>query len=135
MKESIKNEKGWKPIPFSLKIIFVVFIFWSIGAVLNISNLYESGVPFLGMFVYGIVAGLIALFLDIIAPMTFIFALWNRKPWAVPFALSYITFFILNGTVALFTVREQLGLVQILVPSIANVIFFGVIYWKRSYFK
>ena len=84
---------------------------------------------------YGIVASLIALLLDIVAPMTFLFALWNRKSWAASFALSYITFFILNSAIAFFVVREQLGLKQILIPLVANVIFFIVIYWKRSFFK
>ena len=135
MKESIMKKTGWKPIPLPLKILFVVFSLWSIGTVLNLSNIYESGIPFLGVFVYGMVASFIAVLLDIVAPITFLFALWNRKSWAASFALSYIAFFIINGTVAFFTVRNQLGLPQILIPTIANVIFFVVIYQKRSYFK
>ena len=129
------KEKGWKPIPLSLKILFVLFVLWAIGSVLAISTRYESGLPFLGAFVYGIVAGLIVLLLDIVAPITFLFALWNRKSWAASFALSYIAVFILNSAVAFFTVREQLGLMQILIPTIANIIFFIVIYRTRSYFK
>ena len=128
-------EKGWKPIPLSLKILFVLFVLWSIGSVLNISTRYELGLPFLGVFVYGIVASLIVLLLDVVAPITFLFALWNRKSWAASFALSYIAVFILNSAVAFFTVREQLGLMQILIPTIANIIFFIVIYRTRSYFK
>ena len=135
MKESMEIEKGWKPIPLSLKILFVVFVLWTIGSVLNISTRYESGLPFFGVFVYGISASLIVLLLDVVAPITFLFALWNRKSWAVSFALSYIVVFMLNTIVALFTVREQLGLPQILIPLIANVIFFIVIYRTRSYSK
>ena len=129
------KEKGWKPIPLSLKIIFVVFVFWSIGSVLSISTRYKSGLPFLGVFVYGLVAGIIVMLLDIAAPITFLFALWNRKSWAAPFALFYISFFILNSIIAFFTFREQLGLMQIFIPTIANIIFFVVIYTSRSYFK
>ena len=129
------KETGWKPIPLSLKILFVVFVLWTIGSILAISTRYVSGLPFLGVFVYGIVAILIVLLLDIAAPITFLFALWNRKSWAASFALSYIAFFILNSTIAFFTFREQLGLMQILIPTIANVIFFIVIYKTRSYFK
>ena len=135
MNESMGLEKGWKPIPLSLKILFVVFILWTIGSVLGISTRYESGFSFFGAFVYGIVASLIVLLLNVVAPITFLFALWNRKSWAATFALSYIAVFILNSTVALFTVREQLGLIQILIPTIANVIFFIVIYRTRSYLK
>ncbi|WP_142784123.1 hypothetical protein [Changchengzhania lutea] len=131
----MNKQTGWKPIPLALKILFVVFILWSIGAVLNLPNLFESGLPLFGIFVHGIVASLIVLFLDIIGPIIFLFGLWNRKPWAPVWAFFYIGFFILNNTVAFFTVREQLGLVQILIPIVASVIFIIVIYTKRSYFK
>ena len=129
------RKKGWKPIPLSLKILFVIFILWSVGSVLNAPNLYESGLPLFGVFVHGVTAILVVLLLDIVGPMTFLYALWNRKSWATVWALSYISVFILNSTVAFFTVREQLGLMQILIPTIASVIFFIVIYKKRSYFN
>ena len=135
MKESMEKEKGWKPIPLSLKILFFVFIFWTVGSILNAPNLYTSGLPLFGVFVYGITASIVVLLLDIVGPMTFLYALWNRKSWAAVWALSYISLFILNSAIAFFTVREQLGLVQILIPTIASVIFFIVIYNQRSYFK
>ena len=130
----MKKEIGWKPIPLSLKIIFVVFVLWSIGSVLGISTRFELGLPFFGVFVYGIIAVLIVLLLDIVAPLTFLFALWNKKSWAVRFALSYIVIFILNSVVANFTVRDQLGLLPILIPLIAKIIFLIVIYKTRNYF-
>jgi len=130
----MEKPTGWKPIPLSLKILFVVFILWSIGSVLNMPNLYESGAPLFGVFVYGISAITLALLLDIVGPMTFLYALWKRKSWATVWAFSYISVFILNSIVALFTVREQLGLPQILVPTIASIIFLITIYFSRSYF-
>jgi len=130
-----QKRTGWKPIPLPLKILSVIFILWSIGAVLNIPNLYESGLPLLGVFVHGIVAVLIIVLLDIIGPIIFLFALWYRKPWAVLWAFCYIGFFILNSIIAFFAVREQLGLIQILIPTIISTIFIIVIYTKRSYFK
>ncbi|TFB10165.1 hypothetical protein E3V55_06455 [Candidatus Marinimicrobia bacterium MT.SAG.3] len=135
MNENNRTEKGWKPIPLSLKILFVVFVLWAIGSVFAISERSESGLPFFGMYLYGSYASLIVLLLDVMAPLTFLFALWNRKSWGVSFALTYIAVFILNGVVAYFTVREQLGIPQILIPSIVNVIFLLVIYKTRSYTK
>ncbi len=135
LKESASKEKGWKPIPLPLKILFVVFILWLVGSVMNLPNLFENGLPLFGKFVYGMTAALIVLLLDIIGPVTFLFALWNRKSWAPIWAFAYIGIFILNNTVALFTVREELGLPQILVPAIASFIFLAVIFWKRNYFK
>ena len=130
----MEKQTGWKPIPLSLKILFFVFIFWTVGAIVNTPNLYTNGLPLFGVFVYGATAIMVVLLLDIIGPMTFLYALWNRKSWATVWALSYISVFILNSVVALFTVREQLGLPQILIPMIASVIFFITIYLSKSYF-
>lgn len=134
MEITAANDKGWKPIPLPLKILFVVFILWLVGSVMNLPNLIENGLPLFGNFVYGMSAALIVLLLDIIGPVIFLFALWNRKSWAVKWAFAYIGIFILNNTVALFTVSAELGLPQILVPTIAGLIFLAVIFWKRNYF-
>lgn len=135
MEEAVAKEKGWKPIPLPLKILFVVFVLWSTGAVLNLPNLFENGLPLFGNFVYGITAALIAALLDIIGPVTFLFALWNRKSWAAKWAFSYIGIFILNNTIAFYTVSKELGAAQILIPTIASIVFIAVIYWKRNYFE
>jgi len=128
-------EQGWKPIPVSLKILFGVFIFWVFGSIMGISMRYESGLPFFGIYVYGVIAGLVVVLLDIAAPLTFLFGLWTRKSWAPAFAFTYISIFILNGVVAFFIFREQLGLIQIIIPTILNMVFLGVIYGSRNYFK
>ena len=135
MNESVGIEKGWKPIPLSLKILFVLLVLWVIGSVMAISERSVSGLPFFGMYLYGNSAGLIVLLLDIVGPLTFLFALWNRKAWGPTFAFSYIGIFILNGIVAFYTFREQLGIPQILIPTFVNVIYFAVIYKTRGYFK
>ena len=130
----MKKQTGWKPIPLPLKILFVLFVLWSIGSVFAIPARHESGLPLLGVFVYGFAAGLIVSLLDIVGPITFLFALWNRKSWGASFALSYIAVFILNSTVAFFTVKEQLGLIPILIPLLFNLGFFIFIYRSRWYF-
>jgi len=135
MKIPMETGQGWKPIPLSLKILFGVFIFWTFGSIMGLSMRYESGLPFFGVYVYGIIAGLIVVLLDIAAPLTFLFALWTRKSWGAAFAFVYITIFILNGIVALFMFREQLGLMQILIPTIVNIVFLGMIYRSRKYFE
>ncbi|MCG8405975.1 MAG: hypothetical protein MI923_12335 [Phycisphaerales bacterium] len=101
---------------------------------MNLPNLLESGLPLFGTFVYGMTAGFVVILLDIIGPMIFLFALWNRKSWGPIWAFTYIGIFILNSIVALFTLREELGLLQILIPTIVGIIFVTVIYLKRNYF-
>ena len=129
------KKTGWKPIPLSLKTLFVIFILWAIGTVFAIPMRYESGIPFFGLWLSGIVAAVIVLLLDIVGPFTFLYALWNRKSWGPSIAYVYISIFILNSVVAIFTVREQLGLMSILMPALFNAVFLLVIYMKRDYFK
>jgi len=134
MEDSANKETGWKPIPMALKVLFIVLVLWSFGAVMNLPNLLNTGLPLFGVFVDGMPAFLVVLLLDFIGPLTFLYALWNRKEWAAKWAYSYIGIFILNSVIAFFTVRDQLGVAQILVPTLASAIFVAVIYWKRHYF-
>jgi len=134
MNEVSRSQKGWKPLPPALKILSVVMILWTVGSAMNLANLIENGLPLLGRFVHGLSAFLVVLLLDFIGPAVFLYALWNRKPWGPQWAFFYIGLFIINGLVALLTVRGELGLAQILVPNLVCVAFLAVIFWKRDYF-
>ncbi len=134
MKEFMGNGKGWKPIPLSLKILTGVFIFWSVMTLFTIKFAYDVGYPLFGIIFDGILGFIIAFLLVFLAPLIFIYALWNRYSWGAKFALAYIGFFVINNIIALVLLQEQIGLPQILLPLIANIIFFIVIYKKRSYF-
>ena len=125
---------GWKPIPLVLKILSVFMALWAIGSVMNLPNLMANGLPFFGTFIFGTVALCVVLFFDFIGPAIFLFALWTRKHWGPKWATFYIGLFVLNGIVALVTVKAELGLAQILIPNVISLIFLAVIYWKRDYF-
>ena len=133
--EELKRKTGWKPIPLSLKILFVVLILWVIGSLFAIQQRYELGLPLFGLYVYGISASLTVIILDVLAPIIFLFGLWTRKSWAALVAYAYMTIFLINGIIALFTFTEQLGLIQILIPNLAELIFLIVVYSKRKYFR
>jgi FtsH-binding integral membrane protein len=120
--------------PPSLKILFVVLVFWTIGSVLALPGRYELRLPFFGLWLSGIAASLIVILLDIITPATFLCAVWKRKSWAQSLAFYYRGIFILNSIVALFTVQEKLGLMSILMPALFSLGFAVVIYRKRKYF-
>jgi hypothetical protein len=126
---------GWQPVPLPLKILSIVFLLWAIGAVLNLPNLVSNGMPVMGVFIYGPTAAVLPILLDFVGPGVFLFALWHRKTWAPIWALSYIGLFIVNNLVALFTLREVLGLPAILGPTAVAVVFLVVIYWQRDYFR
>jgi hypothetical protein len=127
------KETGWKPIPLSLKIVSVFLILWILGSLLAISGRYQEGLPLLGVWVSGLLAATIVFLLDIVGPVTFLYALWNRKSWGLPIAYGYLGIFVINHIVALFIFKEQLGLMPILIPSLVNLVFLIVIYKKRDY--
>jgi hypothetical protein len=135
MKEPMEKGKGWKPIPLSLKILAAVFIFWSAMTLVTIKFAFNVGYPVFGIMFDGVLGLVIAFLLVFLAPLIFVYALWNRYSWGAKFALTYIGFFIVNNAVTLALLQEQFGLPQILFPLIANIIFFIVIYRTRSYFK
>ena len=135
MKEPMEKGKGWKPIPLSLKILAAVFIFWSAMTLIIIKFALNVGYPIFGIMFDGVLGLVIAFLLVFLAPLMFVYALWNRYRWGAKFALTYIGFFIINNIFALTLLQERIGLPQILFPLITNIIFFIIIYRKRSYFK
>lgn len=135
MNDTTARATGWKPIPLTLKILSVLMALWAVGAVMNLPNLMDGGLPLFGVFVGGTVALLVVLVLDILGPLLFLYALWTRKSWGPNWAALYMGIFILNSVVAFFTVRAELGLPQILVPTVATLLFLAVIRSKQDYFS
>jgi hypothetical protein len=97
MKEFIGKDKGWKPIPLSLKILAGFFIFWSVMTLFTIKFAYDIGYPILGIMFDGIIGFIIAFLLVFLAPLIFVYALWNRYSWGAKYAMMYISFFIINN--------------------------------------
>ena len=126
---------GWKQIPLTLKVLFVLLGLWALGSIMAIPMRFEQGLPFFGLWLSGVTAVLILLILDLIAPLAFLFAVWTKKSWGPNLAYAYMSIFILNSIVAIFTVREQLGLMPILIPALVTGIFLAAIYNSRNYFE
>ena len=138
MRDALENKparsSGCKPIPLPLKILSGVFVLWVVGAAMNLSGLMANGLPLFGKFVFGVAVLPLVIYVDVIGPLVFLFALWTRKSWGVKWAFAYNGLFILNNMIAFFVLRDVLGLPQILVPTFVSVLFLGVIFWKRAYF-
>ena len=127
--------KGWKPIPISLKIIFVLFILWIFGSIMSISMRYELGLPFFGNYISGFIAALIVFLLDILGPILFLYGLWNRKSWTNMIAYIFISIFVLNSVFALIYFRELLGIMPIVIPALVYSVFMIIINLNKNYFE
>ena len=128
------KETGWKPLSLSLKILFVVLVLWLIGSLFALPTRISDGLPFFGVYVYGVFAVIIVLVLDIVGPIAFLYALWNRLSWGPKVAFAYMGAFVLSSVAALITVRDQIGFMPIFAPMLFTLGFMAIIYYSRPYF-
>ncbi len=124
-----------KNIPLSLKILSGVLVFWSVMTLLTIKFAYDIGYQLFGIVFNGFTGFAVAFVLVFLAPLVFVYSVWKKLPWGASFGLIYSGFFVINNLLALIFVKDTFGLPQIVVPMIANVIFFLVIYNNKNYFK
>jgi len=125
---------GWKPIPISLKILSVVLLLWTLMTIGVLIKMPDREIAFFGLLLKGTSASIIVLLLDVISPLLFLYALWNKLKWGAKFGLLYNGIFILNSIVALFTYFDVFGN-GIYFPLGASAVFFLVILSKRKYFS
>ena len=127
--------KAFQAIPLSLKILSGILMVWSLMTLITIQFAFEVGYPLLGVLFNGVVGFAIAFLLVFLAPLIFVYSLWKRYFWGANFGLIYTGFFAFNNLLALIFMKDVFGLSQIVVPMIANLIFFCVIYYNKNYFR
>lgn len=126
--------KGWKPLPISLKVLFVVLLLWVMMTIAVLISMPEREIAFFGMLLKGMPATAVVLLLDIISPLLFLYTAWRRIKWGAMFGMLYNGIFIINNLVALFLFAEVFGN-GIYFPLVASIIFFSVIFKERKYFS
>lgn len=124
---------GWKSLPLSLKILFIVLLLWAGMSVSVLVMMPKREIAFFGLMLRGTGAAIVVLLLDFISPLLFLYAMWRRLKWGANFGMLYNGIFILNSIVALFTFRAEFGN-AIYFPLISSTIFFYIIYRERKYF-
>lgn len=149
------KEKGWKPLPTSLKILFVLTLISLPFSLIGLSPIAKTGYPLLGFQIFG--AGAIMLYiLSLVAVIIFLMGLWNRYRWTAKYGLAYYGFFLLNGLSGMINIPKQIEqqlsqiptalpgvkegmyagiIISILISISVAIIFMAIIYKKRDYFK
>ena len=131
----MKRETGWRPIPLSLKIVSVLYVPWVLGSIMRLGQIYESGIPVLGVMTSGLIPLSVAFLLDVAGPVIFLFGLWNRIGWVWGFALGFMSLFVLNSVAAFVTLRDELGVPAILIPSAVILFFLAVVLVNKEHFQ
>lgn len=124
----------WKSLPVSLKILFVVLLVWVAMSTTAVTMMPEREIAFFGLLLSNIPAITIVLLLDVISPLVFLYAMWEKLKWGANFGMLYNGIFVLNNLIALFLFRDVFGNAM-LFPLVAGTLFFYVIYRNRNYFS
>jgi len=90
-------EKGWKPMPVILKIIWILLIIQTFFAVLSIASYYNLGFEFMGYILYGMGAINVFFFAKIALPVILIIGIHQRYTWIWMAAILYYLVFAING--------------------------------------
>lgn len=125
---------NWKPIPLALKILSVLLLLWAAMSIAVLVTTPERQIAFYGFLLKSTPASIIILILDVISPLVFLYALWNKLKWGAIFGMAYNGVFIINNIIALFMFKEVFGN-GIYFPLIISTIFFSLIYKERKYFN
>jgi len=92
----MQKDKGFTPMPLSIKIIFLFNLLDVLGTFQNFTNLSKVPyVPFFGVKFTGI-AMVFPSALTFILSAIFLISMWNRYPWAWKFGIVLLAFNILN---------------------------------------
>jgi len=142
------KEKGWKPLPFQLKVLFVISGLGTLLSLLTVETIMETGLSFLGFLFKG-TGALIPLTISAIISIIFLYGLWIRTKWAWKFGIGYYIYGIVNSILSLFTLSGRPLLqgtltIQSMYLTAAIGLFFGVLlyglfifvlYRNRKYFN
>ena len=124
---------NWKSIPLALKILSVLLLLWAAMSVAVLVTSPERQIAFYGFLLKGTQSAIIILLIDVISPLIFLYALWNKLKWGAIFGMAYNGVFILNNIIALFMFKDIFGN-GIYFPLVISSIFFSIIYKERKYF-
>lgn len=152
------HEKGWKPLPISLKIFFVIYTISLVFSLLGLWSIYkitQLDDPIVRFQVHAILAIVLLFLLNIVASIILLVALWNRYAWGWKYGILYAGYFILDGVRAIISLPAKMEVVKSQVPApqpvleaayfgallgtgfniTLSILFLIVIYTKRDYFR
>ncbi len=135
------RQKGWKPLPISLKILFVIYLisivvgFFPLLLSLLIGEFPE--IPFFGIRVSGIIS-LFLYSLMLFAGVAFLIVLWNRYDWGWVYGMVFLSFLVIDGLVSIIfdksTFQNTTLIISALPGFIFQLIFLFVLYKHKKYF-
>jgi hypothetical protein len=125
--------KGWKPMPVILKVIWVILVISSFFSIFTVIGTYDAGYDLLGMHLERIMAVNAAFILNMVLPVLLIIAMYQRHKATTLFAIIYFLFFIVNGLFILQNIDAKIELVLAQMPEmgeeLSDAYIYSVAYW------
>jgi len=103
----MEKTKGFKPMPLSIKIIFVLFVMGLVMSFFLLPFITTTGVSFFGMVLTG-APGVIALMFAIALQLIFIISFWNRYPWAWKYGLAFMAYSVVSSILSMLTIPSKI---------------------------
>ena len=126
-------DKGWKPMPVILKIIWILLIVETFFAVLTVASIYGIGFEFMGFSLAGMVALDVFFVAKIALPIVLIIGMHQRYGWIWIVALAYYLLFAVNGFASITNIGELQNKILEQMPEIPEGIteemYLQIIHW------
>jgi hypothetical protein len=126
--------KGWKPMPVIIKVIWVILLVETIFAVLSIAAVYNTGFEFMGFAMYGMIAIDVFFVVKIALPIVIIIGMHQRYGWIWIVAVLFYLMFAVNGFASFALINELQTKVLEQMPSIPEGIsedlYYNILHWS-----
>jgi len=123
----MNTENGWKPLPTSLKILFVIFGLGVLSSIYSLFSVSEGGYSLFSFELYGLSAILLLLLISIVGSSVILLGFWKRYSWVWKYTLGYLIFMILNGILSMLNLSSKVSLIvsqlEISIPGFDQILY------------
>ena len=126
-------EKGWKPMPVLIKIIWALLVIETFSAIFVISSVSDAGFFFLSFSLYGKIAVNVFFIVKIALPVILIIGMHQRFGWIWIFALCFYLLFAANAIVNMlkpdFIIHQFLEQMPDIPEGFSEEMYFKLLHW------
>jgi hypothetical protein len=98
---------GWKRMPTSFRILFILLIIGFISSLTSLFSIKKYGFPFLGFDIYGTTGVILSFIITTVGILLLIIAIWKRYSWGWNYSLFYIGYMVLNSLLSIISLPNK----------------------------
>lgn len=113
--------KGWKPLPVILKIIFVILAFRVFNSIFSLSFSFEQGFDFFGFTFYGLYAINVFTVVKILVPIIILVEMFQRNSYTWIVAAIYFFILAVSTLLSLMNLTDMVARIMEQMPEFFQV--------------